>query len=266
MQERMLKINWRCMGLTEFDNLMKALADEKEVPKELNLKLKKKIRAKYNYKKLMSSIPLSAVACIAVGIVLVSAVNRNEENFVVPPQVVSETIISEEIHVEDEPVITEKKEIKEIKETKENKKEKVKKSAIVETKETEPPLEPVNDGIEVAQIEPSDLSGIEPMPINEDAAPMSRARMIEEDDIEERSLSLIEYLANDEEKVSLVSQRIKEQMQNNEEIDYYDSFTSISGNERYDVTVENELVVFFDAGVVAPEEFGEQVFNLGVIN
>lgn len=260
MQERMLKINWRCMGLTEFDNLMKALADEKEVPKELNLKLKKKIRAKYNYKKLMSSIPLSAVACIAVGIVLVSAVNRNEENFVAPPQVVSETIISEEVHIEDEPVITEKKEIKE------SKKEKVKKTAIVETKETEPPLEPVNDGIEVAQIEPTDLSGNEPMPISEDAAPMSRARMIEEDDIEERSLSLIEYLVNDEEKVSLVSQRIKEQMQNNEEIDYYDNFTSISGNERYDVTVENELVIFFDAGVVAPEEFGEQVFNVGVIN
>ena len=43
----MLKINWRCIGLTEFDNFMKALADEKEGPKELNLKLKKKIRAKY---------------------------------------------------------------------------------------------------------------------------------------------------------------------------------------------------------------------------
>lgn len=247
------------MGLTEFDNLMKALADEKEVPQELNLKLKNKIRAKYRYNKLVKSVPLSAVACIAVGIILVSSVNRNEENFVVPPQVVSETIISEEIFVEDEPVIADKKEIKE------SKKEKVKKSAIVETKETDPADEPVNDGIAVAQIEPTDLSGNEPMLISEDAAPMSRGRMIEEDNIGERSLSLIEYLVNDEEKISLVSQRIKDQMQNNEEIDYYDSFISISGNERYDVTVENELVVFFDAGVVAPEEFGEQAFNVGVI-
>ncbi len=247
------------MGLTEFDNMMKALVDEKEVPDELNLKLKKKIRAKYKYRKLMSSIPLSAVACIAVGIVLVSAVNQNEEKFIPPQQMVSETIVSEEIFVEDAPVITEKKEIKE------SKKENVKKSTMVEPKQTEPVLEPINNGIAVAQIDTTDLYEDEALPISEDGVPMSRARMIEEDDVEERSSSLIEYLVNDEEKLSIVSQRIKEQMQNNDEVDFYDNFNSVSGNERYDVTEENELVVFFDAGVVAPEEFGEQIFNVGVI-
>lgn len=249
--------------LTEFDNMMKSLVDEKEVPNELNLKLKKKIRTKYKYKKLMSSIPLSAVACIAVGIVLVSAVNRNEEKFVVPQQMVSETIISEEILVEDEPVVTEAKA------PKESKKENVKKSTNVETKQPKQIEEPVDNEIvvEVEQIAPPDLHEVhedEPLPISEESAPMSLARMIEED-VQQESLSLIDYLVNDEEKVSLVSQRIKEQMQNNEEIDYYDTFNSISGNERYDVTVENELVVYFDAGVVAPLEFGEQVFNVGVI-
>lgn len=245
------------MGLTEFDNLMKALADEKEVPKELNLKLKNKIRAKYRYNKLVKSVPLSAVACIAVGIILVSSVNRNEENFVVPPQVVSETIISEETHTEKEP--------ESVAEKKENKKQDIKKIENNEKKQTEPVLEPVNDGIAVAQIDSMELYEDEPLPVSEEPVSMSRGRMIKEDATQERSLSLIQYLANDEQKLSIVSQIIKEQMVNNEDIDYYDTFSSVSGNERYDVTEENELVVIFDAGVVAPEEFGEQAFNVGVI-
>lgn len=245
------------MGLTEFDNLMKALADEKEVPQELNLKLKNKIRAKYRYSKLVKSVPLSAVACIAVGIILVSSVNRNEENFVVPPQVVSETIISEETHTEKEP--------ESVAEKKENKKQDIKKIENNEKKQTEPVLEPVNDGIAVAQIDSMELYEDEPLPVSEEPVSMSRGRMIKEDATQERSLSLIQYLANDEQKLSIVSQIIKEQMVNNEDIDYYDTFSSVSGNERYDVTEENELVVIFDAGVVAPEEFGEQAFNVGVI-
>ena len=231
----------------EFDDVMKSLVDEKDVPKELNLKLKKKIKAKYNYTKLIRSIPLSAVACIAVGIVLVSAVNQNEEKFVQPNNVVSEIIISEEIYVEEEkPEKIEEKKLPVVKKTK-----------------TETVIEPPIEEISIASVEEIGIEAYSNEEIETyEQTPMSRGRMIEED----IKPSLIEYLNNDEEKIFLITQRIIEQMIDNEEIEYYDTFNSISGDERYDLTEENELIIFVDAGVIAPEEYGEQIFNVGFIS
>ena len=76
---------------------------------------------------------------------------------------------------------------------------------------------------------------------------------------------LVEYLNNDVEKLMLVSQKIKNHMKNESEFEYFDDFKGISGNERYYITDLGELVVIFDAGVVAPEEHGEIYINVGVI-
>ncbi len=236
------------MELTEFDKMMNSLMnDEKEVPKELNLKLKKKIRAKYRYNKLVKSIPMSAVACIAVGVFLVSAINDNEELLNVPQQNVNEAIISQEIVSKEQPLV-EKNNIKTQEKT-------------IEVKREEPVIIPNNEGIAVAQVEPNEGIAVAQAEPNEGIAVVQTELIDESED-----MSLIEYLENDEEKILLVSERIKEQMSADEEIDYYKEFESIVGDEEYYLTDECELVIIFDEGEIAPEEHGKLYFNVGIID
>lgn len=169
------------MELTEFDEIMSFLInDEKEVPQHLNHKLKKKITAKYRYNKLMRAIPMSAVACIAVGFFLVSAIYHSEELTNVPQPEVKEKIVSEEMVVKPEikeKIISEEMVVKPVVEDIKSKTpEKTDKTKKVEKKQEEITIESNNnnEGISVASHidNPDDLI--------ENNIPISRGRMVED--------------------------------------------------------------------------------------
>ena len=183
------------MELTEleFENLLQlSFKDEANVPDELNQRLMKKIYQKSRYKRILKSVPLSAAACLIVGVMVVSVISNNGNK------------TSDEFY--------------------------------------------------------------QPIAVNETnyAVTMDLAREEAQKSIPIDN-RLVEYLNNDVEKLMLISQKIKDHMKNESEFEYFDDFKGISGNERYYVTDLGELVVIFDAGVVAPEEHGEIYINVGDI-
>lgn len=70
---------------------------------------------------------------------------------------------------------------------------------------------------------------------------------------------------------SKISKKIKEQakerMTLNPQIEYNigDDFT-ITGNEEFYINDNNEVVIVFDEGVVAPEDLGKVEFNIGIVD
>ncbi len=192
------------MELTEFDELMKSLIDENEVPDELNLKLKKKINNKYKLNKIRKSIPTSLAACLVVGVVLTSVMHNNQE--------------------------------------------------IVGEKNAKQAGGARNISADTAQIEA--YSGAETRDVYEEAK-------LKQSKFERATLS--DYLENNQDLIKNVSEKVKEKMSADETIIYFDNFTSITGNEYFYLTEENELVIIFEPGVVAKEENGEIYFNVGII-
>lgn len=68
------------MELTEleFENLLQSsFKDEINVPDELNQRLMKKIYQKSRYKSILKSVPLSAAACLVVGVMIASVVSND---------------------------------------------------------------------------------------------------------------------------------------------------------------------------------------------
>lgn len=76
------------------------------------------------------------------------------------------------------------------------------------------------------------------------------------------------YSDNDNYKTELydnICSQMKEQMKENDNIQYYIGygFLEITGNEDFYINNAEEVVITFDAGVVAPYEQGQSSFNVG---
>lgn len=184
------------MELTEleFENLLQSsFKDEMNVPDEINQRLMKKIHQKSRYKRILKSVPLSAAACLLVGVMIVSVIS-NEGGRKTSDEFYQPIAVNEKMYA-----VT------------------------------------------------MDLARGE----------VQKSRSIDN--------TLAEFLNNDVEKLMIVSQKIKDHMKNESEFEYFEDFLGISGNERYYITDLGELVVIFDAGVVAPEEHGKIYINIGVI-
>ena len=192
------------MELTEFDDLMKSLIEEKEVPNELNLKLKNKLNNKYRLKKVRKAIPASLAACLVIGVVLTSVMHNNQE--------------------------------------------------IAGEKNAKQAVVAHNISADTAQVEAYSRAGGQGV---YDEATLKQSKF-------ERA-TLSDYLENNQDLIENVSEKVKEKMSADDTIIYFKDFTSITGNENFYLTEENELVIIFEPGVVAKEENGEIYFNVGIV-
>ncbi len=272
------------MELTEFefDNLLNsAMKIDENIPYGINDKLKKKINSKYRYKKMIKSIPVSAAACLVAGVVLTSVMYNNQNIYDIPKGIsnvpddngiVISSVIEEDIKVplENEKIVPKVSQNTNVDLSDDTAKTKsnetinfVLKSAEQEgvtpgkTSVAESELA-VFDGDEMQVTDPVSESYAQELP--EDSLEYSTRAMPEV-----KNISLAEYLANDQALITLVSQKIKEQMLYDSEFGYFEDFSMISGNERYYLTEQNELVIIFDAGTIAPTDHGEMYFNVGVV-
>ena len=77
------------------------MKDESEVPFKTNEKLKKKLNTKSKYKRILKSVPVSAVACLVIGAVVTSVMlndgTNNADDISYIPIAVNEKIISTDI-------------------------------------------------------------------------------------------------------------------------------------------------------------------------
>ena len=283
------------MDLTEFefeDLLSLAMKDNGEVPLKTNEKLKKKLDAKLRYKRIIKVVPSSLAACLVVGVVLVSVVHNNQELYdfkvddtnqfqnqgVVIKDSQEKNVISEE-NFKTKDVPTQQKtdnksekqaEIKDLSVT-----EKV--SSETYKQDVKPEDKIVNENIpaETAQIEvysvaktqvTTDETSVEETQVATDEASVEEASVFLAKAMPTASeMLLADYLENNQELIDDVSEKIKEKMSDDEYVDFYEDFTSVTGNENYYLTEKNELVVIFKSGVVAAEENGEIYINVGVI-
>ena len=251
----------------EFENLLStATKEEFKVPDELNKKLKKRIKNKYRFNRMRKAIPASFAACLLVGVVLISAMNNDKKSFDAPKYDNSANngiVISSEKHKSrnvEQTVVSEK----------------AGEEAQVASTVNEKNIETKNDTAIVTDEAPVVITDVVAQPVEEFAEEVQTADVTEET-IQPMSrmgggggvaapMLLCDYLDGDEEARLLVSERIKEKISDNSDgIEYFEDFSSVSGNERYYLTEENELVVIFDAGVIAKEENGEIYFNVGKI-
>lgn len=244
MQGHKLKVNWRCMELTEFEFeelLSSAMKDESEVPFKTNDRLMKKLNAKLRYKRIIKAVPASAAACLVIGVVLTSVMYNNQEVYELKGDEVNQGLV---IGTIEEKNVTTAQEIVDEKDTKQPKS---KKTAVTQ-----------NVSADIAQIEA--YSGEEPQEIAEPVVEVEEATKTRS-----ISMTLTDYLDNSEELIANVSEMVKEKMSADEYIEYFEDFVSITGNENYYLTEKNELVIIFEPGIVAAEENGEIYINVGVI-
>ncbi len=177
----------------EFEGLLQsAIRDSKNVPDEINQRLKQKLYKKSRYKRILKSVPISMAACVVIGVIVASVMFNNTPN-------------------------------------------------------------DTNDIIS------------KPMAVNEKMATTDFAlKNMARNSIEE-SIAFDNMLIKDIDNVVLVAKKVKEYMEDNPDYEFYEDFKGLSGNERCYFEESGELVVIFDAGVIAPKEHGEIFINVGII-
>ena len=86
----------------EFEGLLQsAIRDSKNVPDEINQRLKQKIYKKSIYKRIIKSVPVSMAACVAVGVMVVAVISNrtpnNNSDIISKPMAVNERIATTDI-------------------------------------------------------------------------------------------------------------------------------------------------------------------------
>ena len=260
MQENKLDQKWRCMELTEFefeDILKNAMKAEDEDINALNITLKKKINSKYKYKKLLKSIPVSAVACVMVGFVITSVIynNKNLKEFpdnsdiVSKPQVTKVSEINEPINSNN--VVQSEKNTKKVS---------------PKVKDNSNNVKNISENIPKSDISQNDISqnGIsvasEPIVennegVSQESEPYTMRRSTD--------MLIVDYLNEDIELALKIAEIINKQIDEmgDERISKIESFQT----QTYQINDNNELIVIFKEGTIAPDELGELRFNVGVI-
>lgn len=270
------------MTESEFEELYsKAMKDDSEVPARLNDKLQKKLLFKTRYQKFTKAFPASVAACLVVGVVLTSVVYNNKDSFELKNDnkqdfknsgTVVRMIEENSLTAEDVAVEEEKTPIK----TEEKKKNSPKKETVKQEKEEQKPQ------TDIVYSYTKDESVVKPeiseeVQVHTENAVQKQALACVEDiqnDVSAyagngrsvKAITLIDYLGNDNELINSISQNIKKQIENDNEREYYKDFSLINGNEDYYINENGELIVIFETGQIASEDYGAISFNVGIIN
>lgn len=270
---------------SEFEELFsKAMKDDSEVPTRLNDKLQKKLLFKTRYQKFTKAFPASVAACLVVGVVLTSVVHNNKDSFELKNDNEQDfqnngtvvRMIEEDSSTAENVAVEEEKEINTPIKTEEKKKNRHKKEIVKQEKEEQKPQS------DIVYSYKQDETVVKPE-ISEEVQVHTQNAVQEQalasaEDIQNdvtaysgsgrsvKAITLIDYLGNDDELINSISQNIKKQIENDNEREYYEDFSLINGNEDYYINENDELIVIFEAGQIASEDYGAISFNVGIIN
>lgn len=281
------------MTESEFEELLsRAMNDNYEAPPKLNERLQKKLLFKARYQKIAKAFPTSAAACLLIGVALTSLVynnrasfelqNNSERNFRNDEAVIS---VNEEYSSFEEEPRQESEEIKpNVRSNEKMSSRQTKKAAVgqeTEKKEKEEKRESEQTGAVAYDYAASEAAVEEEasvgMPQTAVTAAEEQTTPCNEDTTNDVSVyagggrsikakTLLDYLGNDSELIECVSESISRQIKEDSEGKYNKYFSVISGDEDYYINENGELVVIFEAGRLAPEDYGTISFNVGVIN
>lgn len=273
------------MTESEFEELLsKAMKTDGEVPARLNEKLQKKLLFKMRYQKFTKAFPASMAACLIVGVILTSVVYNNRNSFELQNDNQKDIqndgtvvrIAEDYTSAEENIAVEEEKEVNAPIKTKEKKKNNTEKETVKQEKEE---TKPQSDSVysyqkEESVVKPEIYADVqayaeetvqEQVPVcaeevqNDVSAYAGSGRSV-------KPITLIDYLGNDDELISGISQNIKNQIENDNEREYYEDFSLINGSEDYYINENGELIVIFEAGQIASEDYGTISFNVGIIN
>lgn len=273
------------MTESEFEELFsKAMKDNSEVPAGINEKLQKKLLFKMRYQKFTKAFPASVAACLIVGVILTSVVYNNRNTFVLQNDNEQDIqnngtvvrTVEEHSSTEENTRVEEEKEINIPVKTEEKKNKSPKKETVKRENEEQKPQSDIVYSYEKEEtvVKPEVSAKVEAYTENEVQEQAAACAEAVQNDVSAyagsgrsvKTITIIDYLGNDEELIASISQNIKNQIENDNEREYYEDFSLINGNEDYYIDENGELIVIFEAGQIASEDYGTISFNVGIIN